>query len=104
MNAAALAAVRADAAHRHGRARSWRVEAFEYSVGDAGRAVERVAVGGAVELHRLADDARARRARRVDPQVGVGQRRAGVGQPEQAGELLVRPHRDQVAAAVDPRA
>ena len=50
----------------------------------------------------LPDDARARRVRRVDLQVGVRERRPGVGQPEQAGELLVRPHRDQVAAGVDP--
>ena len=37
------------------------VVAFEYSVATAVRAVQRVAVGGAVELDRAAVDARARR-------------------------------------------
>ena len=70
---------------------------------DRGRAVQRVAIGRAVELHRLVDDAGARRRRGVDEQVGVRQRGRGVGQAEQAGQLLVGPHRDQVAAARSPR-
>ena len=60
--------------------------------------LERVAVGRAVELDRLADDAGARARGGVDLEVGVGQRVGRVAEAEQAGELRVRAHRDQVAA------
>ena len=95
------AAVGADAAHRD-RGRGRRRRRVRVQVGDAGRAVERVAVGRPVELHRLRHDPGAGLPRGVDAHVRVGQRGAGVGQPEQPGELLVRAHRDEVAAAGDP--
>ena len=47
------------------------VVAFEYSVATACAPDERVAVGGAVELDGVGDDARAGRRRRVDLEVGV---------------------------------
>ena len=54
------------------------------------RAGDRVAIGGAVELHRLADDAGSRGRGRVDQQIGVGERRAGVGEAEQATRASCR--------------
>ena len=39
---------------------------------------------------------------RVDLQIAFGERGARVGQAEQSGQLLVGPHRDQVAARSDP--
>ena len=72
---------------------------------DRRRAVQRVPVGGAVVLDRAADDPGSRAARWCRP---AGSRSTSVVaasvEPEQAGELLVGPHRDQVAAAVDPAA
>ena len=45
---------------------------------ERGRAAQRVEVGRAVELHRLADDAGARARGGVHQQVAVGERAAGV--------------------------
>ncbi len=94
-------AVGAHVAHRQrgGRRRRGAVRVERREARGAG---ERVAVGGAVELHRVGDDAGAGRTGGVDAHVGVGERRARVGEAEQAGELLVGPHGDQVAAAVHP--
>ena len=69
---------------------------------DRGRAVERVAVGRPMKLHRLIDDAGARRRRGVHEQVGVRQRGRGIGQAEQPRQQLGGPHRDEVAAAGHP--
>ena len=70
--------------------------------GDRRRAGGRVAVGRPVELHRHAGDAGAGRARLVDVDVAVGHGGAGGREPEQPGELGVGPHRDQIAAGLDP--
>ena len=59
-----LTAVRADAAQGHGRIRG-RGGALRVERRERGRAVERVPIGGAVELDRLADDARRRAPARV---------------------------------------
>ncbi len=69
---------------------------------DRGGAVERPAVRGAVELKRLALDARCGRVAGVHLHVLVGARAAGAAEAEQAGELRVRPHRDQVPARLHP--
>ena len=71
------------------------VVAVEYRVATDVAPLSGVAIGGAMELHRLADDAGAGRRRRVDLQVAFGSVAAGVGQAEQACELLVGPHRDR---------
>ena len=92
-----LAARAADAAQRDRRA----------PVGGAGvgqrrdcaRAVQRVEVGVAVELHRAGGHAAAGRGR----DRRVRDCAARVGDPEQRGEHRRRLHRDQVAAALHPR-
>ena len=79
-----LAAVRARRAQRH-RGVGRRRRRSEYSVATARRPVEGVAVGRAVELHRLPDDPGARRRRSCRPAgrrstsvaAGVGRGRAG---------------------------
>ena len=97
-----LPAVGADRAqgHRGARRRGARARVQR---GHRGRAVEAVAVGGAVVLDGLSDDARAGAAGgRIDLQVAVGEGGALIGQPQQARELLVGTQRDQIAARVDP--
>ena len=61
-----------------------------------------VAIRGAVELDRVGHDACARGRRGVDLQIGVRQRGRLIAQPEQAGELLVGTHGNQVAAVRHP--
>ena len=71
---------------------------------DGARAAARPAVRGAVELQGRAGDAPAGRRARVDPEVPLGHVAAVRPQAEQRGEPRVRPHRDQVAAALHPGA
>src|SRR5207249_3785474 len=70
--------------------------------GEARGLTQVIEIGVAVELERLVADAGPGDLRAVDQQVGVGERRRRAGQAEQLGQLLVRPHRDQIAAAGDP--
>ena len=101
MNAAAWPPFEPTAAQRHRRVRR-RLSRARVERGDRGGAAQRVPVGRAVELDRLADDARSRRGRRVDLQVRVRERAAGRREPEQPGELCVRAQGDQVPARIDP--
>ena len=65
--------------------------------------VQVVPVGRAVELDRLADEpGTGRPGAGVDLEVRVRQVGPRVGQAEQAGEVGIGPHGDEVAAAVDP--
>ena len=62
-----------------------------------------VAVGGAVELDGLPDDSLPGSGPGVDLQVRLGEGRVRrAEEAEQARELPVRAHRDQVASRVDP--
>ena len=96
-----LAAVRADAAQRHGRdgrSASWRSR----TAWRRGRAAQRVAVGRAVELHASCGDAGAGRRgvdRRGSASASVP---AASVRPSSGGELRVGAHRDQLAAGRSP--
>ena len=97
-----LAAARADRAERDGRVRR-RGRRVRVEGRDRRRAVERVAVGRAVELDRAADDARRPGAEPCRP----GGRRSRAScpasvSPSRPASCLSGPHRDQVPAAVDP--
>ena len=96
-----LSAVQADVDRGH-----CRVRGGSRCIGIQGRnrccAIERVKVSRAVILHGLVDDALSRRRCGVDKQVAFAERSPGGGQAEQARQLRVRSHGDQVAAVVDP--
>ena len=55
-----------------------------------------------MELNGLIHEADARTRHGIQQEIRIGQRAGIVGEPEQAREPLVRPHRDQLPAAVHP--
>src|SRR6185436_8251517 len=70
--------------------------------GDGIRTVQGIEIRTAMELHRRSDDAGAWSGRCIDLNVPFSQCRISADEAEQRSELLIRPHRDQVATRRHP--
>ena len=96
-----MSPVRADAAERDRRVRGGRCR-IGIEGRETGGAVESVAIRGTAKLDGLVHQTHPRSRRGVNEEIAVGERGRCRGQSQQARELWIGTHGDQVAPRVHP--